>query len=336
MAAKKSKPAKAAKSPSKADLAKNPPPSPATEAYAARAERPTFSAETLAAHYVPGVAPNGEHATLSVNALLAAGATPKPFPDSVVHAVARVVSEALQRTLDGGEDAVRQGSHPFFHDIERVDILKKTQTFAALNPDIARLHEMLRDAHERLAEAGDPADLIAVQKERDEALNESARLEKELEDSKKETAKFQKENTEAETRGHANGYAAGLKEDAVCADIVARGLGQEDALRDVAKIFSVEWIDGATTLDTLRKINEKGETLLSEYVAMSKDGDTATAEAIKWAGEARRLQARVDELAEVEPLATAFAFVCSGADLDVDPDARAAVSAAKAILGLEA
>jgi hypothetical protein len=53
-----------------------------------------------------------------------------------------------------GEDASRIGTHPNFDDLERVDALRKTTTRVRSDEDIALLHNLLSDAHERLEARG--------------------------------------------------------------------------------------------------------------------------------------------------------------------------------------
>lgn len=77
------------------------------------------------------------------------------------------------------------GTHPWFHDLDRLAALRSTAARAKLDPDIARLHGLLQDAHERLEVFERGADESDVESLKEAFLNlesENASLEEEIGD----------------------------------------------------------------------------------------------------------------------------------------------------------
>jgi len=83
----------------------------------------------------------------------------------------------------------RGGSHINFHDLEREDILRKTEGMVRLNPDIARLHGLLADAHERLADAHEATDALKVAEEDAHEATDALKVAKEDAEALREAAK---------------------------------------------------------------------------------------------------------------------------------------------------
>lgn len=154
------------------------------------------------------------------------------------------------------------GSHPFFHDMQRVEVLRRTSLKVASDPDLTRLWNLLSDAHERIA---------AIEVERDA-----------WEDEK---------------------FEMGEK--------VANAETEQDAAENAAEELEAKLKEQAESLHSTEKRCQR----------LEKDVDQLTSEAGEVVELRKKLELHqrwlsdasvaLEQVREVEPLATAFAVLAS-------------------------
>jgi len=230
---------------------------------------------------------------------------------------------------------VRTGSHPIFHDLDRTEALRKTE--GNRDPDVLLLRGTLGDAHERIAQ------LTAIVAQVYDALGDdraktfydvpdavdtalgllasfeesTAKLDGELEETKKVLKEVENER------------------EAHKMTILALRVAHAEELRNRAASSggSEERIE-ALKSSVARLAGMEARVAELEGALGYADAEAKASRAV--AAAARADSARLDELLEVEPLATAFAYLVSdlAVKLDVGEAAEDTVEAFKTALAV--
>ena len=237
---------------------------------------------------------------------------------------------------------VRTGSHPIFHDLDRTEALRKTEDNR--DPDVLLLRGTLGDAHERIAQ------LTAIVAQVYDALGDdraktfydvpdavdtalgllasfeesTAKLDGELEETKKVLKEVENER-EAHKMTILALRVAHAEELRNRANM---GVEAED-IKEVRRALLAEQTAHQATRDSSVALLEQAKEAI-DYADAEAKASRAVAAA------ARADSARLDELLEVEPLATAFAYLVSdlAVKLDVGEAAEDTVEAFKTALAV--